>query len=117
MRLGMRRVLSWVAIYAIALHAILSGVAPLLAAPAVDPFSVICHSEPADQAPATPTPARACDHCTLCSALAPPQPDADVVTARLKPPVLLEVLRPAVAVTPDGFASALQRARGPPSVA
>ena len=43
MRLG-RRSISWVAIYAIALHAILWGVAPMAAAPASDPFSVICHS-------------------------------------------------------------------------
>jgi hypothetical protein len=40
-----RRVLSWMAIYAIALHTILLGVGPLIAAPTVDPFSVICHSE------------------------------------------------------------------------
>ncbi len=42
---------------------------------AVDPFSVICHSEtqatsPADQTPASPGAAhsQACDHCNLCSA-------------------------------------------------
>jgi hypothetical protein len=124
MWVGGRRLLSWLAIYAIALHSILLGVAPLFAAPTVDPFSVICHSEapgatPAEQTPASPAsaPAKSCDHCTLCSAMAPPDPLDGVVIAQLSPPKLLAVLRPAIAAPRDGIAYNPNRARGPPSFA
>lgn len=124
MRVGGRRVLSWVAIYAIALHTILLGVAPLIAAPTADPFSVICHSEapatsPSEQAPASPVsaPTHACDHCNLCSAMAPPDPLDGVVVAQLAPARLLQVLRPTTAATRDGIATSLKRDRGPPAFA
>jgi hypothetical protein len=116
--------MSWLAIYAIALHGILLGVAPLMAAPTVDPFSVICHSAapgaaPAEQTPAGPAsaPAQSCDHCTLCSAMAPPDALDGVVIAQLSPPKLLQLLRPAIASPRDGIADNPNRARGPPQAA
>ena len=104
MRVGVRRGLNWVAIYAIALHTILLGVGPLIAAPTVDPFSVICHSEasavsPAEQTPASPVsaPAHACDYCNLCSTMAPPNAMDSVVAVQLAPVRLLHILRPTTA--------------------
>jgi hypothetical protein len=122
MRVALRRSLSWLAIYAIALHTILLGVAPLMAAPTVDPFSVICHSQapgaaPAEQMPASPAPSHACDHCNLCSAMAPPDELDGVVIAQLTPPKLLQVLRPASTSGRAGIADNPNRARGPPSFA
>ena len=121
MRAGVKRGLNWVAIYAIALHTILLGVGPLIAAPAVDPFSVICHSEaptgsPAEQAPTSPAsgPAHACDYCNLCSAMAPPDELDSVFAAQLAPARLLRILRPTITPTRDGIAANLKRARGPP---
>jgi len=124
LQVGVRKVLSWVAIYAIALHTILLGFAPLMAAPTVDPFSVICHSEapgaaPAEQAPVGPAsaPSHACDHCNLCSAMAPPDALDGVVIAELTPTKLLHILGPAFASPRDGIAYHPNRARGPPSFA
>ena len=123
MRTGGRRVLSLIAISAIALHAILWGVAPLSAVPTLDPFSVICHSEtqavsPGDQSPADPgsAPAHACDHCNLCSTTAVPVALDSVLASRLAPLHLLHVLIPTVALR-DGLADDPNRARGPPTLA
>jgi hypothetical protein len=77
MRIGVRQVVSWAAIYAIALRAILLGVAPVMigGATAEDPFSIVCHSDgqalaPSEQ-PAAPgeKPGQPCEHCNLCSAV------------------------------------------------
>jgi hypothetical protein len=116
MRLGGRRVVSVLAIYAIALHAILWGVAPMAAGPSVDPFSVICHSEatPAEQSPATPAPAHACDHCNLCSAAPAPAALNSVVTDWLAPARLLQILQPATAAVRGHLATTPHLARGPP---
>jgi len=123
MRVGGKPLLSLVAIYAIALHTILWGAGvPYAAGPGADPFSVICHSaatSPAEQAPADPAsvPAQACDHCTLCSAMAAPDALDGVVIAQLTPMRLLQVLHPAIAAMRDGLATNPHRARGPPSFA
>ena len=122
MRLGGRRLLSLLAIYAIALHTILWGAGIPYAGASVDPFSVICHSEadaPAGQTPAEPAsaPTHACDHCNICNAMAPPAPEPGAVIALLSPPSLLAILRPTMAVVPDGLSDNPNRARGPPAVA
>ena len=59
--MGLRRAVSLAAIYAVALHIILFGIAPVPASGsgADDPFSIICHSDAqavgaAEQAPAGP---------------------------------------------------------------
>ncbi|MEI9805437.1 MAG: DUF2946 family protein [Pseudolabrys sp.] len=120
MRLGGRRFFSVVAIYAIALNAILWGAAgPQVAASPLDPFSVICHSDaaqPGEQSPAGHTPAQTCDHCTLCSAAAPPQAPAATVIIRRAPVTLLQVLRPTAVVLHDGIAENPNRTRGPPQL-
>lgn len=123
MRAGSRRIFSLTAAFAIALHTVLwAAVAPMAATAAVDPFTVICHSEasgPAEQAPdqGTFVPGHACDHCNLCSAATPPAvPDA-VVLDQLAPAELLQVLYPVSLARRDGTAASLHRARGPPSFA
>jgi hypothetical protein len=112
-----------VAIYAIALHTIFWAAGPMLAGPATDPFSVICHSEapsPSDQAPADPgsAPSQVCDHCNLCNVSPAPPVDFDSVLADiLTPAKLLHVVTPAPAATYDGIADNPNRTRGPPHFA
>ncbi len=121
MQTGTRRITGVAATIAIALHTILwAAVAPFVA-PAVDPFTVICHSEasaPADQTPVNgaPPPAHACDHCNLCSAITPPVP-LNTPSVTLAPARVLQVLRPA-AITHHRDATADPKlARGPPALA
>ena len=116
-----RQVMSWVAIYAVALHVILLGLAPIAANGAsLDPFSVICHSTaPAgEEAPGQPglVPGHACEHCNLCSTAAPPAPDI-VLVGDLAPTHLLHVLRPASQAPRAGIAFRPNLARGPPPFA
>ncbi len=118
MRAGGRRIAGVVATIAIALHTILWAAVAPFAAPAVDPFSVICHSEAstqADQAPANGVlpPAHACDHCNLCSAVAPPVP-LSTLSAASVPARVLQVLRPAPAIPQRDVAANPQLARAPP---
>ncbi len=75
MRLLLRRGVTVLAIYAVALHVILLGLVPIAAnGEIVNPFSVICHSAgpvaAGDEAPGKPDliPGHACEHCNLCSA-------------------------------------------------
>jgi len=122
MRLGGKRILSWVAIYAIALHVILLGLAPavIASAPAFDPLSPICHSLSADQAsnevPGKPdlVPGHACEHCNLAMAYAPPVAPHDAVAGVLAPTRVLDVLRPASAAPIALNVASLNLARGPP---
>jgi hypothetical protein len=119
MQLG-RQSISWVAIYAIALHAILWGVAPMTAAPSTDPFSVICHSEapaPTEQAPAAPVHTQACDHCNLCSAGPAPAALVAVFAGQLAPARLLQILQPVSAALAGHLATTPKLARGPPQFA
>jgi hypothetical protein len=111
-----------VAILAIALHGLLLSLAPLAAAAAADPFTIICHSVPQtpgeDQSPANPDiGAHGCDHCNLCSAAPTPTAGDDIFAGQLRPARLLHVLRPASADTRSGLAASANRARGPPSFA
>ncbi len=126
MRVRVKRATSWAAIYAVALHAILLGIAPVITngSVAADPFSVICHSgsqaaAPTSEAPGKPDliPGQACDHCNLCSASAPPQVLDMVLAGRLAPVKLPQGLRPAIAVNYDGIANNPNRTRGPPHFA
>ena len=122
MRGRIRPFLSVVAIFAIAVHTVLwVAVAPLTAAPSVDPFTVICHSEASDPVNQTPnhgplTPAHACDHCNLCSAVAPPMPGT-ALAANVGPAPILQVLRPVNMTRHHAIAADPKLARGPPGFA
>jgi hypothetical protein len=124
MRLGARRLSSWVAIYVIAAQAVLTAFAPAFAAArpaAFDPFTITCLTMAADKAAADTTPGlpdaapgQACDHSILCgmvSAAAPPSTAAFVAFRRglvTRPLVPASEAPPAVAVfNPTS-------ARGPP---
>jgi hypothetical protein len=121
MRASIRRFLSVVAIFAIVLHTLLwAAVAPLIAAPTLDPFSVICHSEapgPGDQIPnhGPLAPAHACDHCNLCSAIAPPVPNTALAT-HFEPVRILQVLRPVHIARHNDLTADPKLARGPPAI-
>jgi hypothetical protein len=116
MRARNRQAVSWVAIFAVALHAVLWAAAPIAAGAATDPLTVICHSEAttADQPAPASAPARVCDHCNLCSA-APALASLDAIVAgQLAPPRLLQILRPASDLVHGQSATPSNRARGPP---
>ena len=118
---GIRRVLSLLAVYTIALHTILWGLAPLGPAAAIDPLSVICHaaSVSGDEAPADQdrAPSHACDHCNLCSATAPPPSLDEILVGQLAPVSVLDVLRPASAAPRASLPVTPKLARGPPQQA
>jgi hypothetical protein len=121
MRLGQRRILSVLAIYAVALHTVFLGFAPIGAvqAAANDPFSIICHSvAPTDDATGAADhllPGHACEHCNLCSATAPPAAPAIALELTLTPARVGHVLNPTSAPPRAGIASDPKQARGPPA--
>jgi hypothetical protein len=122
-RLGGRRLLTWIAIYAVALHAILVGLAtPALAGQpaAFDPLSAICHSTADgqdDQTTGRPAPGHACEHCNLCSIAGPPAAPDAALAGILKPARIAHVLRPASGAPIAGLVQSPKLARGPPSAA
>lgn len=116
MWLALRRSVTVLAIYMIAVHTALWGIGTGHAVPVIDPFSVICHSE--TSAPANPAPFHdplspaVCDHCTLCSAATPLIPPETLI-ARLELLRTFKVLRPVHFVRHDAAVVA-KLARGPP---
>ena len=122
MRALVRRSVTVLAIYTIALHTVLwAAVAPFTAAPPVDPLTVICHSEPSATGDTTPVhgpiaPAHACDHCNLCSAAAPPPAPMSVI-GRIEPVRTLRILHPANVSRQDDVVVGPKLARGPPAIA
>jgi DUF2946 family protein len=119
---GLRQAVGMVAIFAIALHGLLLGLAPLAAA-ANDPFTVICHSAPQstsgqDQSPVGPdTGFHGCDHCNLCSATSTPLAVDGVLAGQLRPVRVLQVLRPISTAATASLATTPKLARGPPAFA
>ena len=115
-----RQMTTWAAIYAVALHVILLGLAPFAAAAdSADPVSVICHSvTPGDDGAgkAGLVPGHACEHCNLCGAAAPPEPGL-APSATLLPSRLLGILRPVSQTPLTGIAFTANLARGPPHFA
>jgi hypothetical protein len=115
-----RKILSWVAIYAVAMHTLLTGIAPVFAAAQdnADPFSVICLHDGGAGAPAgLPSglvPGHACEHCNLCSAVAPPPAPELVVFGNQMPSRLLQLLRPASVAPGTSIVYRPNLARGPP---
>ncbi len=108
------------ACFALAMHAILFGASMQPAGATVDPFSIICHGYPvaaSQQAPASQTPTKACDHCSLCFVAASlTGPDA-IPAGYLTPPSVLQVLTPASCVARGHFVGTPNLARGPPQQA
>lgn len=125
MQLRLKKSVTWLAIYAVALHVILLSLAPIAAngSAALDPFSVICHSVAAadagDQVPAKSglVPSSACDHCNVCGAIGPPATPDLVLAGRLLPARLLHVLRPVSSAAHASLATTPKLARGPPTFA
>lgn len=115
-----RRSVGWLAIFAIALHTILTGIVPLASAAPRDPFSVICHAAPADASPDGQTnlpdraPSGPCDHCQLCSAVAAPLAPQTLLDSDLAPSGLIAVLYPTSMAPARGIAHTPKLARGPP---
>ncbi len=115
--------MAWLAIYAVALHVILLGFAPVFSGGTAgfDPASYICHSVAAGntgqdqgQDKSGFVPSQACEHCNLCSAMAPPPlPDLALI-GTMVPATVLGVLRPALAPLRSGTPSDPKQARGPP---
>ena len=125
MRMGVRRLVSWTAIYAIALHGVLLAIAPIITSDGLvagDPFSIICRSNARTFAPTDQTPGRsdhvpgnACEHCNLCSASVPP-PAPGALIGTVLPLRVVQVLRPVLSAPRIGAASDPKLARGPPQV-
>ena len=122
MRAAGTRILSWIAIYAVALHVVLLGLVPPVVggqATNLDPFSSICHSQPTSQTnedSGNPdlVPGHACEHCNLCAAYGPPAAPLDVLVAILAPARILDVLGPVSASAQSSTIADLRQARGPP---
>jgi len=119
MRRILRKGVTLLAIYAVALNVIFLGLAPVGATAAtIDPFSVICHSvggTPSNEAPQSDlVPGHACEHCTLCNAVAPPPAPEVAVNLDLRPARILAVLRPTSAPTRTDVTADPKLARGPP---
>jgi hypothetical protein len=123
MRLLLRQSVTFLAICTVALHAMLWGlVAPPTTANALDPLTVICHSEasaPAQQAPdrIPLAPAHACDQCNLCNAIVVPAVVNTALIARFEPVQTLQVLRPVSIARRDEITADPKLARGPPAFA
>jgi hypothetical protein len=126
MQLRLKKSVTWLAIYAVALHVILLGLAPIAAngSATVDPFSVICHSVAAVDAAGDSVPAKgglvpssACEHCNVCAAMGPPATPDLVLAGQLLPARLLHVLRPVSSAAHASLATAPKLARGPPAFA
>lgn len=115
-----KRLLSILAIAAIAMHTVLwGGTVTYSATAAIDPFLVICHSAEnttLDQVPASPgsLPSHACDHCNLCGSTPPPAAVSAVAVVQFLQIGSSYVLEPAPAVPHGGVEVALKGARGPP---
>ncbi len=122
MRPNIRRGVTLLAIYAVALHVILLGLIPIGAAGAsVDPFSIICHSATGtagDEAPVKPglIAGHACKHCNLCSVVAPPPAPDIALAGSMGSARLLHVLCPVSAAPAASIAFRPNLARGPPRV-
>ena len=123
MRLLLRQSVTFLAIYTVALHAMLWGlVAPPTTTNAFDPLTVICHSEasaPAQQAPdrIPLAPAQACDQCNLCNAIVVPAVANTALMARFEPVQTLQVLGPVSIARRDEITADPKLARGPPAFA
>jgi len=118
-----KKIVSLIAIYAVALNVIFLGLTPVSAtAAATDRFSVICHSIAGTSSGEAPgksgfIPGHACENCNLCSAAEPPRALNFALAVSLYPARILHVLLPASAPRRTGLTSDPKLARGPPQPA
>lgn len=120
MRIGIKRVVGLIAIYALALQTILLGVAPVAGFGSI--VFVICRSDSQSIAANAQThgkedrqPGKGCEHCTLCNTASPPL----VPVAGFGFLVLfcIAIIFCAISSTPCMVAaSGLKLARGPPQI-
>ena len=122
MRSLMRQSVTFLAIYIIALHAVLWGlIAEPNATNGFDPSTVICHSEASTPSQQDPDrgplgPAHACDQCNLCNAAVSAVVPNTILIARFQPIPILQVLTASIAGR-DGVTTDPKLARGPPAFA
>lgn len=122
MRQLLRRSATFLAIYTIALHAVLWGFVVQPITTAFDPSTVICHSgvvTPSQQTPdrGAPAPSHACDHCNLCNAIASAIVANTELMARFEPVQTMQVLHAVSVARRDEIATNPKVARGPPAFA
>jgi hypothetical protein len=123
MRQFLRKSVTFLAIYTVALHAMLWGlVAPPTTTNAFDPLTVICHSDasaPAQQAPdrIPLAPAHICDQCNVCNAVALAVVPNTALIARFEPVRALQVLHAIIVARHNEIATDPKLARGPPAFA
>ena len=126
LNLTMRRSVTLLAIYAVALHVILLGLAPIALGGSIgpDPFQVICHSVASSDAGGDQTtgkpdlaPGHACEHCNLCSVMAPPEAPDTALAGTIAPAQVLHLLRPNSSSLRAGRLTHARLARGPPRFA
>jgi hypothetical protein len=125
MRLWLRRCVTLLATYAVALHVIVLGFAPIdaNAFAAIDPFTVICHTTAPAAAPGelpkgklALIPSRAIDHCNLCSAAAPPPAPDTAFAVDFSATRVLHVFRPMSAQVRSAVTANPRLSRGPPQL-
>jgi hypothetical protein len=122
MRSLMRQSVTFLAIYTIALHAVLWGlIAQPNATNTFDPSTVICHSDASTPSQQTPdrgphAPGHACDQCSLCNAAVSAATPNTILIARFEPIRILQVLTASIAGR-DGVTTDPKLARGPPAFA
>lgn len=122
MRQLLRQSATFLAIYTIALHAILWGFTAQPATNAFDPSTVICHSGVSTPSQQTPdrgpiAPAHACDQCNLCNAVALAIVANTGLLARFEPVQTTQVLHAVNIARRDEIAANPKVARGPPAFA
>jgi hypothetical protein len=121
--MGIRRAVSWAAIYAIALQIVLAGMMPLANGSAIsgDTLSIICRNDNESLSSVNRTPGgdshlprdHACDHCILCKASASLLPP-DILPDAVSPRFIAQDFRPTVSAPATEATTDANRARGPP---
>ena len=121
--MGIRRAVSWAAIYAIALQTVLAGMMPLANGSAIsgDTFSIICRSDNESLSSVDRTPGgdsrlphgHACDHCILCKASASLLPP-DILPDSVSPRFIAQDFCQTASAPATGATTGANRARGPP---
>jgi len=119
----LRRSVTLVALYTVALHIVLLGFLPagVGSFSPIDPFAIICHTASPSEHPGEPPqgslqylPGRAIDRCDLSSVVGlPPTPEASF-KVELQPTRLLDVLRPDTAPEQKSPVYPANLIRGPP---